>query len=79
MRTHLEKLGVGPSSTNSWCHPGGAMCALGGAVIVHVLPLHANAGNSVRPPMLLPCVLDVAVRSRQCHFYARGEKGTHQR
>ena len=31
MRTQCENDGVGPSSTNSWCHPGGATAAFGGA------------------------------------------------
>ena len=60
MRTQCENDGVGPSRTNSWCHPGGATAEFGGAVTVQVLPAHENAGKIVRPPMLFPCVLDVA-------------------
>lgn len=61
MRTHTEWDGVGPSRMKSWCHPGGEIPAFGGAVIVHDVPLHVNAGKSVRAPIAFPCVLDVAV------------------
>ena len=57
MRTYVDLLGVGPSSTNTWNQPGGQTCAFGGAVIVHVLPAHDTAGNKMRWPMLLPWVL----------------------
>ena len=60
MRIQCENDGVGPSKMNSWCHPGGATFAFGGAVTVQVLPEHENAGNIVRAPIALPCVLDVA-------------------
>jgi hypothetical protein len=36
------------------------MLALGGAVILHVLPLQVNAGKIVRLPNVLPWVLDEA-------------------
>lgn len=59
--THCECDGVGPSSTNNWCHPGGHTYAFGGAVIVHAVPAHENAGKMMRPPLMtLPCVLDEA-------------------
>ena len=45
MRTHLECDGVGPSRMNSWYQLGGDTKALGGAVIVHVLPAQLNAGK----------------------------------
>ncbi len=61
MRTHLENDGVGPSSTNSWCQPGGETFAFGGAVIAQVFDTHMNCGKIVRPPIALPCVEDVAV------------------
>ena len=62
MRTHAECDGVGPSSTNSWYQLGGLTFALGGAVIVHVVPEQENAGKMMRPPpMTLPCVFDEAV------------------
>jgi hypothetical protein len=48
---------------NSWCHPGGDTRAFGGAVTVQVLPEHENAGKIVRPPIVLPCVLDTAATS----------------
>ena len=35
----------------------------GGAVIVQMFAAHENAGKSVRPPMIEPCVLDVAIQS----------------
>jgi hypothetical protein len=62
MRTHCATLGVGPSSTKSICHAGGLTCAFGGAVIVHTLPSHVNAGKIVRCPMELPCVDETAAR-----------------
>ena len=75
MRTQCENDGVGPSSTNSWCHPGGATAAFGGAVTVQVVPAHENAGKIVRPPMLFPCVLDVAADAvRQCMCSASSEE-----
>src|SRR6266702_120823 len=61
MNTPCE--GVGPSRMYSWCHPGGDTLAFGGAVTVQVLPEHEKAGKMVRPPMVLPCVLDVAATS----------------
>ena len=60
MRTQFENDGVGPSRTNNWCQPGGEINAFGGALIVHVLPWQVNSGKIVRPPMVLPCVEDVA-------------------
>ena len=62
MRTQLECDGVGPSRMKSWCQPGGETYALGGAVMVHVVPEHEKAGNMVLPPIVLPWVLDVAAR-----------------
>lgn len=47
----------------SWCHPGGLMFALGGAVIVHVFPAQENAGNIVRAPIAFPWVLETAERT----------------
>ena len=63
MRTHFENDGVGPSRMNSWCHAGGDTNAFGGAVMVHVFPLHVNSGKMVRPPIMLPCVEDVPATS----------------
>ena len=63
MRTQWEKEGVGPSRMNSWCHAGGEMKELGGAVMVQVLPLQLKSGNIVLPPIMFPCVLDVAATS----------------
>jgi hypothetical protein len=40
MRTNTLCDGVGPSRINSWCHPGGEICAFGGAVTVQAVPLH---------------------------------------
>jgi len=56
--------GVGPSKIKSICHPGGEMPAFGGAVIAQELPAHVNAGKMVLPPIVLPCVLDVAATER---------------
>jgi len=42
------------------CQPGGETPALGGAVIVQVVPVQENAGKMVLEPMVLPCVLEVA-------------------
>jgi hypothetical protein len=70
MRTHFETDGVGPSRMKSWCQPGGQTNALGGAVIVHVWPEQEKAGKMVLPPIVLPCVLDVAVLTLsiyKCH------------
>lgn len=63
MRTHTECEGVGPSSTKSWNQPGGQIPTLGGAVTVHVLPEQEMSGKRVRPPMIAPCVEDVAAMS----------------
>lgn len=38
-------------------HPGGAICAFGGAVIVQVAPEHVKAGKIVLWPKALPCVV----------------------
>jgi hypothetical protein len=40
------------------------MNALGGAVIVHVVPEQLKAGKMVRAPMALPCVEETAVGKR---------------
>ena len=48
------------SSTNSWNQLGGQTCALGGAVIVQVVPTHVNAGKMIRLFMLFPWVLETA-------------------
>jgi len=37
-------------------------------VIVHVVPAQENAGNRVRAPIVLPCVLDVAVKGVNSHY-----------
>ena len=67
MRTQLENDGVGPSRMNIWNHPGGEMWLFGGAVTVHAVALeHENSGKSVRAPMALPCVEEVAVKSEVC-------------
>jgi len=47
----------------SWCHPGGEINALGGAVIVQVFLTQVKAGKRVRLPMLFPWVEDVAAIS----------------
>jgi hypothetical protein len=60
MRTHLPTEGVGPSNRKSKNQPAGQIPTFGGAVIVHIVPAHTVAGKSVRPPMIAPCVLDVA-------------------
>jgi len=46
----------------SICQPGGETPALGGAVIVQVVPAQVNAGKMVLEPIVFPCVLDVAPR-----------------
>ena len=48
-------------------HPGGATCALGGVVIVHVSPSQVKAGKIVLWPMALPCVLttDPSIETRR--------------
>jgi len=61
--------GVGPSSKNNWNQPGGQTCEFGGAVIVHVLPEHENAGKIVRWPMLLPCV-EASAPSSEARMFA---------
>ena len=60
MRTQWECEGVGPSRMKSWCHEGGDTKEFGGAVIVQVLPLQLKEGKIVCPPIMFPCVLDVA-------------------
>jgi hypothetical protein len=67
MRTHAECEGVGPSRMKSWCQFGGETWEFGGAVMVHTLPLHENAGKMVRLFMTLPCVLGVAVHRMSVH------------
>jgi hypothetical protein len=59
--------GVGPSSTKIINHPGGATCASGGVVIVHVSPSQVKAGKIVLWPMALPCVLttDPSIETRR--------------
>jgi len=72
IRTHCEWEGVGPSRTNICCQPGGQTYVLGGAVTVQVFPLQENSGKIVLDPILLPCVLDVAViveQDRQNHWW----------
>ena len=56
MRIQWENDGVGPSRMNIWNQPDGAMKLFGGAVTVHVLPVHENSGKSVRMPIALPVV-----------------------
>lgn len=63
MRTHCEWDGVGPSRMKSRCQPGGDTPALGGAVIVQVVPSQVKAGKIVLAPIVFPCVLDVAATS----------------
>lgn len=78
MRTHTDLEGVGPSKRNSICQPEseseicptvmegkcspGGVTARVGAVTVHDVPEHVTAGKIVRPPMVFPCVLDVAMK-----------------
>jgi len=59
--------GVGPSSTKSIHQPGGATCAFGGVVMVHVLQLQETARKIVLWPMALPCVLttDPSIETRR--------------
>lgn len=45
---------------NNICHPGGETPALGGAVMVHVVPAQVNVGKIVLDPIVLPWVLDDA-------------------
>jgi len=47
----------------SWCQPGGETPALGGAMMVQVVPTQVNAGKIVLAPIVFPCVLDVAATS----------------
>jgi hypothetical protein len=72
MRTHDACDGVGPSRIHSVNHPGGQTPTLGGAVIVHVEPEQENAGKRVRPPMIAPCVLEVAAMSETRIVFPRG-------
>lgn len=60
MRTHVACEGVGPSNIKSICQPGGEILALGGAVILQIVPTHLKAGMIVLAPIVLPWVLDVA-------------------
>jgi len=48
IRMNCPTAGVGPSSTKSMNHPGGATCAFGGAVSVQVLPAQETSGKIVR-------------------------------
>jgi hypothetical protein len=61
MRIHCPTDGVpAESRTKSINQPAGQTPTFGGAVIVQVVPEHEAAGKSVRPPMMAPCVLEVA-------------------
>lgn len=61
MRTQRACDGVGPSSTKSINQPAGHAPPAGGAVTVQVVPEHETAGKIVRPPIIAPCVLEVAM------------------
>ena len=63
------------------CQPGGETPALGGAVIVHVVPAQVKAGKMVLAPIVLPWVLDVAVNKIMLSNGKTQEQGTktHQR
>ena len=63
---------------NIWNQPGGEMWLFGGAVTVHAFALeHENSGKSVRAPMALPCVEDVAAMSdtRMVEMSPEGKSG----
>jgi len=68
MRTNTPTDGVGPFKMNIINHPGGLVCASGGAVTVQALPLHVNAGKIVLWPIELPWVETVDPRSETFKF-----------
>lgn len=56
--------------------PGGQIPALGGAVIVQVVPLQETAGKIVRAPIWFPCVLEEAKENDDEHEFCSGGTST---